>query len=71
MEKFKYNIGDFVCPVVMDSYEHATKMVVTGRVLEEYAGHVERYYICSHFKLGDYIRQRLTETEIIAWKAKS
>lgn len=67
----KYKLGDFVSPAVMDNCEHATKMIVTARVTEEYANHTERYYICSHYKLGDYIRQRLAESELIEWKAKS
>jgi hypothetical protein len=65
MENWKYKIGDFVNPVVMNGYEHATKMVVTARVTEEYANHVERYYICSHYKLGDYVRTRQLETELM------
>lgn len=71
MEQFKHKIGDFVSPAVMDNYEHATKMIVTARVTEEYANHTERYYICSHYKLGDYVRQRLAESELVAWTAKA
>lgn len=69
-EPFKHKIGSFVSPAVMDDCEHARKMIVTARVTEEYASHTERYYICSHYKLGDYIRQRIAESELIVWKEK-
>lgn len=67
MPTFKYSIGYFVMPIVHDDWPHEMKMVVTGRVTEEYANHIERYYICSHFRLGDLIRQRFDESEIVAW----
>lgn len=66
---WKYKIGGFVNPVVMDDCQHATKMVITARVTEEYANHVERFYICSHYKLGDYVRTRQLETELVAAKS--
>lgn len=69
--EWKYKCGDFVTPVVHGNYEHATKMVVTARVIEEYADHAERYYICSHYKLGDYVRQRLIESELTPFTSTS
>lgn len=66
---WKYKLGDFVTPVVMHESDHATKMVVTARVTEEYAKHTERSYICSHYKLGDFVRQRILESELVLWSA--
>lgn len=66
--QFKYKIGDFVTPIVSSGYEHATKMVIFARVTEERAQHVERYYICSHYKLGEYVRSRVDDSEITAFK---
>lgn len=67
MNDWKYKLGDFVTPAMGYSLEHTTKMIVVGRITEEYAQHTERYYLCSHFKLGDFVRSRLTEPEIVAW----
>jgi hypothetical protein len=64
---WKYNIGDFVTPIVHDHYEHGTKMVVVAHETAEFADHIERTCLCSHFKLGDYVRTRLLEAEITAW----
>ena len=61
---WKFKIGDFVVPVVHHGSEHATKMIIVARVTEEYADHTVRTYICSHYKLGDYVRQKLMESEI-------
>lgn len=68
-EPFRYKIGSFVSPATSDKHT-ATKMIVTARVTEEYASHAERYYICSHYRLGEYVRQRIAESELIAWKEK-
>lgn len=66
--EWKFKIGDIVNPVVNEGYEHAARMVITARVTEEYAQHTERFYICSHYKLGDYVRTRQLETELVAGK---
>lgn len=67
MGKWKYDIGAFVTPVVMHALEHATKMVITARIETEYADHTELWYLCSHYKLGDYIRTQLLESELSPW----
>jgi hypothetical protein len=67
---WKFKIGDFVTPIVHAYYEHESKLVVTARVTEEWADHTERYYLCSGFKLGDYIRIRAVESELTEWKPK-
>ena len=65
--KWKFQLGDFVTPVVHHKSEHATKMVVVAKVVEEYADHTKQSYICSHYKLGDYVRQQLMEAELEAY----
>ncbi len=65
---WRFNIGDFVIPVVHDQYDRATKMVVVGHFTEEFADFTKHLYLCSSFKLGDYVRVTHMETELIAWK---
>jgi hypothetical protein len=67
MNDWKYKLGEFVTPITGHSLEHAVKMIVVGRVTEEYEQHTERYYICAHYKLGDFIRSRMSESEITVW----
>lgn len=62
--EWKFKVGDFVTPIVHDDYEHRTRMVITARVIEEYAQHIEYWYVCSHFKLGDYVRLKHIDTEL-------
>ena len=71
MENWKYKIGDLVTPIPHDNYEHGVKMVITGQITEEYAQHTERWYICSHFKLGDYVRTKVMESELSPYAPKS
>lgn len=65
---WKYQIGDFVTPVVAGTYENPVKMVVTGRIIEEFADHTKHYYFCSLFRLGEFVRLSTIESEIVELK---
>jgi len=62
-KEWKYKFGDVVTPIVQDG-NYASKLVVVGRITEEFREHTKYLYVCSHYKLGDYVRSSLLEDEI-------
>lgn len=64
MHQWKFQIGDFVTPVVGDPKYN--EMVVVSRHTEEFADHSRYSYICTTIKLGEHVRQQFVEMELKA-----
>ena len=65
MKPWKFNIGDIVTATVQEDYHHCQRMLVFSRVAEETAEYTARWYILTHYKMGEMVRTRVSEEEIV------